>query len=66
MLATAGSLQSDGTVETIQPRTGVIQGIDNPTCRSSSSTQHMWPLAAVTRAAVGLPASVVPPLVIQQ
>jgi hypothetical protein len=40
-------------------------GLDNPTCSASSGTQSGWQLAAVTRATIGLPATIVSPLKLQ-
>ena len=56
---------ADGTAATTSPATGVIQGIDNPACSSSSSTNQMWQLAPVSRNAAGLPATIAAPLSIQ-
>jgi hypothetical protein len=67
MTATSGSIRADGTAETVKPSLSgfTILGIDNPTCGSSSSDQHMWPLVSITTAAAGLPATIVPPLRLQ-
>jgi hypothetical protein len=67
MTATAGSLLPDGTAAAVRPSLSgfTIQGIDNPTCAASASDQYMWPLAPVTAAAAGLPATIVPPLRLQ-
>ena len=65
MVPTSGSLQADGTALTVQPGAGAIQGIDNPACGPSASNQMMWPLATITRAAVGLPATIATPLHIE-
>ena len=54
------SVLADGTESTV---TGAgLNGIDNPLCGPGSSTLQVWPLVAITRAAVGLPAVIVPPL----
>jgi hypothetical protein len=67
MTATAGSLAPDGTAQTTRPSLGgfTIQGIDNPTCAAATSDQHMWPLAAISAVAAGLPATIAPPLRLQ-
>ena len=67
MTSTASSLQSDGTAMPVKPSVAgfSIQGIDNPGCGTSTSDQYMWPLTPITRAAAGLPATIVPPLNLQ-
>jgi hypothetical protein len=60
-------VQADGTALAVRPSTAgfTIQGIDNPGCIAQASDLYMWPLAPVTRAAAGLPATIVPPLLLQ-
>jgi hypothetical protein len=63
LMVAANAPEADGTIATAA---GVgIQGLDNPTCGASSATQHMWALTPITRAAAGLPATIVTPLSIQ-
>ena len=41
------------------------QGIDNPTCYASAGSNSGWLLTTITNAALGLPATIVPPLKLQ-
>lgn len=67
MSATAASIGADGTAVAVKPSVAgfAVAGLDNPTCTAASADLYMWPLAAVTAAAAGLPASIVPPLRLQ-
>ncbi|HET9959014.1 MAG TPA: hypothetical protein VFQ61_31200 [Polyangiaceae bacterium] len=66
MTVPASHLMQDGTAISVQPASSgfTIQGWENPTCAAQTSNNYMWPLVTISRSAVGLPASIAPPLTI--
>lgn len=64
-LMVPSTVESNGTSLTVSLGAGGIQGIDNPSCGTSTSTNLVWPLKKVEPVDVGLPATVKPPLSIE-
>ena len=66
MVPASSSFQLDGTALSVTLAGKGVQGIDNPTCRSSNnSTNHGWLLTKVTQTDAGLPALIKTPLSIK-
>lgn len=64
MVPSNESLQPDGTSLSSVPQS--VAGIDNPACGASGpSSNAMWPLSSISRTAVGLPAVILPPLLME-